>query len=220
MPRCSLKWASFPPTAASACRRVWHLSIIINFKDAVACVCHSLCWFLNFHRVFFFIPRIFCSFTRLPHQVGTLRVLQVVSISFLFCSPASPQENQLGKHPLRNNPPRHTWHLWSEDVLGFSAIVHLNVTVRITVWYADRPISPDLSCHCLPILLVSQNGAHTERKLKKAGPTLHLHTVWISSHLVLLESATSELFLIFAVRELNPSIREFDFHLQRGTSNT
>lgn len=119
--------------------------------------------------------------------LNTTGVLQVVSISFLFCSHAFPQENQLGKHPLRKNPPRHTWHLWSENVLSFSAIVHLNITVRITVWYADRPISPDLSCHCLPILLVSQNGAHTERKLKKAAPTSRLHTVWISSHLVLLE---------------------------------
>lgn len=30
-------------TALAACERAWHLSVFINFKDAFACFCHSLC---------------------------------------------------------------------------------------------------------------------------------------------------------------------------------
>lgn len=50
------KMSFLSPTAPSACERAWHLSVFINFKDAFACFCHSLCWFLiNFTLVFFFL---------------------------------------------------------------------------------------------------------------------------------------------------------------------
>lgn len=41
------KMSFLSPIAPSACERAWHPSVIISFKDAFACFCHSPCWFLN-----------------------------------------------------------------------------------------------------------------------------------------------------------------------------
>lgn len=47
------KMSFLSPTAPGATQRVWHLSVFINFKDAFACFCHSLCWCLiNFPLAF------------------------------------------------------------------------------------------------------------------------------------------------------------------------
>lgn len=43
------------PTAPSACERARHLSVFINFKDATACFCHSLCCFLSILLLVFFL---------------------------------------------------------------------------------------------------------------------------------------------------------------------
>lgn len=47
------KMSPLSSAAPSACERVWHLSVFINFKDAFACFCHSLSQVLiNFPLVF------------------------------------------------------------------------------------------------------------------------------------------------------------------------
>ncbi len=88
-------------TAPSACERAWHLSVFINFKDAFACFCHSLYWFLPPLVVFFLFPKpapfslpLSLSLSlRFAHFWCHLFFL-FVSISFLFCCHAALQENQ------------------------------------------------------------------------------------------------------------------------------
>lgn len=94
------KMSFHSPAASSACERVWHLSVFINFKDAFAWFCHSLRWLLIIHP-----PLHMCSFYLQnllspplpPSQVWTFwchLFLLFVSISCLFCSRAALQENQ------------------------------------------------------------------------------------------------------------------------------
>lgn len=82
------KMSFLSPTAPSACERVWHLGVFINFENAFACFCHSLCWFQNFHLVIFLFYKICCFFTSpvCLSQVWTLLVSLVPSVCINFLS--------------------------------------------------------------------------------------------------------------------------------------
>lgn len=68
------KMSFLSPTAPSACERARHLSVFINFKDALACFCHSLRWFLiNFPPfVFLLFPKSVALSLRLSQVLVSL----------------------------------------------------------------------------------------------------------------------------------------------------
>lgn len=154
------KMSFLSPTAPSACERVWHLGVFINFENAFACFCHSLCLVSEFppcdlfvlqNLLLFHFPRLSlsglntsgftCSFCLYQFPFSFVLILLYKRISWgnilyrvtLYCT--------LDTCELR---------IFSV-FCSFSSIVHLNITVRIPVWYIDEPISLDLSqlrCRC------------------------------------------------------------------------
>lgn len=123
MPRCSLKWA-FSPRLHPPPANVFGISVssLTSRMPLHVFVIHcvgfriSTLWSFCFTKsVAFSLPP--CVSLRSEHFWFHLFLL-FVSISFLFCSHTSLQENQLGKHPLQSNTLLHTWHLWIEDILG------------------------------------------------------------------------------------------------------
>lgn len=77
-------------TAPSACKRVWHLSVFINFKDAFACFCHSFCCFLiNFSLVLtcsFYFQNLLLFHSLLLSQVRMLLLSLISSVYIHFLS--------------------------------------------------------------------------------------------------------------------------------------
>lgn len=157
MPGCSLKWA-LSPSAPSACERVWNLSVFINFKDAFACFCHSLCWFLiNFPPLCSFwikrISKILCSFTSSVSLSGSNTsavtcsfCLYPFAVSFVvtLLYKKISKGNILSRETLYCTLDTGELRIYSL-LLSSSFTVCLHISARTTVWCVDKPILLDLS---------------------------------------------------------------------------
>lgn len=124
-----LKMSFLSPIAPSACERVWHPSVFINFKDAFACFCHSPCWFLNL--LLFSFPSSSLSGLNTSAVTCSRNSPQFPSH---FCCLISLAENQSGKRPRQGNTLLHTWHWWTQNVLNTLESLYCWRTVHVHRW--------------------------------------------------------------------------------------